>query len=115
MTEELLFTNAVKECRLQKKMSQADLAAAVGVSRNTVCSIETGQYSPTAKLAYALCLALDKRFEELFFFEGVTPPTPTLPELDLGGVTGRLIRLLRKRGWAAEDILTLIEELSEEG
>ena len=41
----------------------------VGVSRNTISSIETGQFSPTAKLALILCIALDKQFEELFYFE----------------------------------------------
>ncbi len=38
----------------------------VGVSRNTISSIETGQFNPTAKLALILCIALDKKFEELF-------------------------------------------------
>ena len=40
----------------------------VGVSRNTISSIETGQYQPTAKLALLLCVALEKKFEELFYF-----------------------------------------------
>ena len=40
----------------------------VGVSRNTISSIETGQYQPTAKLAYVICIALDKTFEEVFYF-----------------------------------------------
>ncbi|OUN33805.1 hypothetical protein B5G27_09935 [Lachnoclostridium sp. An76] len=45
------------------------MADLVGVSRNTISSIETGQFCPTAKLALVLCIALDKKFEELFFFE----------------------------------------------
>ena len=49
-------------------MSQSELAELVGVSRNTISSIETGQYQPTAKLALLLCVALDKKFEDLFFF-----------------------------------------------
>ena len=40
----------------------------VGASRNTISSIETGQFNPTAKLALILCIALDKKFEELFYF-----------------------------------------------
>lgn len=40
----------------------------VGVSRNTISSIETGQFNPAAKLALVLCIALDKKFEELFYF-----------------------------------------------
>ena len=48
--------------------TQAALAELVGVSRNTISSIETGQFNPTAKLALILCIALDKKFEELFYF-----------------------------------------------
>ena len=40
----------------------------VGVSHNTISSIETGQFNPTANLALILCIALDKTFEELFYF-----------------------------------------------
>jgi len=40
----------------------------VGVSRNTISSIETGQNSPTAKLALIIAIALDKKFEDLFYF-----------------------------------------------
>lgn len=50
-------------------MSQTDLAQLVGVSRNTISSIETGQFCPTAKLALVLCVALDKKFEEVFYLE----------------------------------------------
>ena len=49
-------------------LDEAQLAEMVGVSRNTISSIETGQFNPTAKLALILCIALDKKFEELFFF-----------------------------------------------
>ena len=49
-------------------MSQAELAKAVGGSRNTISSIETGQFCPTAKLALVICVALDKKFEEVFYF-----------------------------------------------
>ena len=49
-------------------MSQQQLADLVGVSRNTISSIETGQFNLTAKLALILCIALDKKFEELFYF-----------------------------------------------
>ena len=49
-------------------LSQAQLAEMVGVSRNTISSIETGQFNPTAKLALILCIALDKKFEDLFYF-----------------------------------------------
>ena len=49
-------------------MKQAELAELVGVSRNTISSIETGQFNPTAKLALILCIALDRKFEDLFYF-----------------------------------------------
>ena len=65
---ELILKNRIKEARTERKLSQADLAELVGVSRNTISSIETGQFSPTAKLALILCIALDKTFEELFYF-----------------------------------------------
>lgn len=59
----------MKEVRTEKNLSQAALAELVGVSRNTISSIETGQFHPTAKLALILCIALDKKFEELFYFD----------------------------------------------
>lgn len=67
MNESLVLKNNLKEVRTQKGMSQADLARLVGVSRNTISSIETGQFSPTAKLALILCIALDVKFEDLFY------------------------------------------------
>ena len=69
MKEELILKNRLKEARSEKNLSQAQLAEMVGVSRNTISSIETGQFNPTAKLALVLCNALDKKFEELFYFE----------------------------------------------
>lgn len=68
MNEELKLKNNLKEVRLQAKLSQAKLAEIVGVSRNTISSIEIGQFNPTAKLALILCIALDKKFEDLFYF-----------------------------------------------
>lgn len=50
-------------------MSQLELARLVGVSRQSISSIETGQFNPTAKLALVLCIALDKKFEDLFYFD----------------------------------------------
>ncbi len=64
----LVLKNNLKRYRTEAGLSQAQLAEAVGVSRNTISSIETGQFNPTAKLALILCVALDKKFEELFYF-----------------------------------------------
>ena len=66
---ELILKNHLKEARTEKKLSQAQLAETVGVSRNTISSIETGQFNPTAKLALVLCIALEKKFEDLFYFD----------------------------------------------
>jgi len=67
--EELILKNRLKVARAEKDLSQAALAQMVGVSRNTISSIETGQFCPTAKLALVLCVALDKKFEDMFYLE----------------------------------------------
>jgi len=68
MKKKLELKNNLKSARAEKGISQSELAKTVGVSRQTISSIETGQFNPTAKLALILCIALDKRFEELFYF-----------------------------------------------
>lgn len=60
---------AVKAARAQKDMTQKDLAAAVGVSRQTINAIEQGEYNPTIKLCRAICRALGKTLDELFWEE----------------------------------------------
>ncbi|MBR6624192.1 MAG: helix-turn-helix transcriptional regulator [Ruminococcus sp.] len=69
MDDSLVLKNRLKEVRAEKKISQAELAKTVGVSRNTISSIETGQFQPTAKLALILAIALDLKFEDLFYFD----------------------------------------------
>ena len=64
----LVLKNNLPAIRKERGLSQAALAQMVGVSRNTISSIETGQFNPTAKLALILCIALDKKFEEIFYF-----------------------------------------------
>ncbi|MGN0841565.1 MAG: helix-turn-helix transcriptional regulator [Candidatus Ornithospirochaeta sp.] len=68
MVDKLVLKNNLKKTRMEKGLSQQDLADIVGVSRNTISSLETGQFSPTAKLALVICIALEKKFEELFYF-----------------------------------------------
>ncbi|MEQ2594871.1 helix-turn-helix transcriptional regulator [[Clostridium] symbiosum] len=63
-----MLKNRLKTARAEQGISQGELAAMVGVSRQTISYIETGQFNPTAKLALLLCIALDKKFEELFYF-----------------------------------------------
>jgi len=69
MNDEIVLRNRLKVARAEKNLSQSALAELVGVSRNTISSIETGQFCPTAKLALILSIALDKKFDELFFLE----------------------------------------------
>ena len=68
MEQGLELKNRLKVDRAEKNLSQGELAKLVGVSRQTISSIETGQFNPTAKLALVLCIALDKKFEDLFYF-----------------------------------------------
>ena len=68
MDDKLVLHNRLKEIRTEKMLSQVKLAEMVGVSRNTISSIETGQFNPTAKLALVLCIALDRKFEDIFYF-----------------------------------------------
>ena len=68
LEDKLVLRNRLKVARAERGLSQGELAKLVGVSRQTISSIETGQFNPTAKLALLLCIALDKKFEELFYF-----------------------------------------------
>ncbi|UQK59223.1 helix-turn-helix transcriptional regulator [Fenollaria massiliensis] len=68
MDDKLVLKNYLKKVRKEKGYSQQQLADEVGVSRNTISSIETGQFCPSAKLALILCIALEKKFEDLFYF-----------------------------------------------
>lgn len=58
---------SVKVARVQKDMTQKELAVAVGVSRQTINAIEQGEYNPTIKLCRAICRALGKTLDELFW------------------------------------------------
>jgi putative transcriptional regulator len=69
MKDLIVLKNKLKVTRAERELSQTALAEMVGVSRNTISSIETGQFCPTAKLALILCIALDKKFEDLFYLE----------------------------------------------
>ena len=68
MKKDLVLKNNVKKIRQKKGISQESLAKMAGVSRQTISSIENGQFSPTAKLALILCTILEVKFEDLFYF-----------------------------------------------
>ncbi len=59
----------IKVARAEKDMTQAALAEAVGVSRQTINAIEQGNYNPTIKLCRAICRTLGKSLDELFWTE----------------------------------------------
>ena len=58
--------NRVREERLQREMSQAEVAAALGVSRQTVISIENGRYSPSLPLAFRIARFFDSTVDKMF-------------------------------------------------
>ncbi len=69
MDGKLVLKNRLKVARAEKNLSQEELAQMVGASRQTISEIERGTFNPSAKLALLMCIALDKCFEDLFFFE----------------------------------------------
>lgn len=69
MNSHLKLKNNLKKYRTSAGYTQTQLAQKVGTSKNTISSIETGQFCPTAYLAMLLCIALDCKFEELFYFD----------------------------------------------
>ena len=60
--DNLVLKNRLREARSACGLSQTELARLVGVSRQTISSIETGQFSPTAKLALPIAIALNRTF-----------------------------------------------------
>jgi putative transcriptional regulator len=62
--------NRLRVARAERDLSQTELAQSVGVSRQTISSIETGQYCPSTLLAFRLARVLGVRVDELFWLEG---------------------------------------------
>ncbi|MEE3112706.1 MAG: helix-turn-helix transcriptional regulator [Bacteroidota bacterium] len=60
--------NILREVRQKKKMTQEQLGDSVGVSRQTIISIETYRYKPTLELAMKLSMKLNCKIEKLFYF-----------------------------------------------
>lgn len=65
---DIILRNNLKEIRTSKKLSQEELARMVGTTRQTIISIEKNSFNPSAKLALLICIALETKFEELFYF-----------------------------------------------
>ena len=68
MSNTLILKNNLKAARNKRNLSQEDLAKLVGTTRQTIIAIERNNFNPSAKLALLLCVALDEKFEDLFYF-----------------------------------------------
>ena len=63
------MNNRIEEIRKTKGIRQEDFARALGVSRQTISSLETGRYNPSIQLAYKIARYFDLTIEEVFLFE----------------------------------------------
>ena len=61
--------NKIRELRKERKVTQDDLAMAVGVTRQTIISLENGKYNASLQLAHKISKYFEKRIEEIFIFE----------------------------------------------
>lgn len=61
--------NRLKELREELNLTQEELASKVGVSRQTIISLEKGRYSPSLVLAFKLAMVFGLKIEEVFIFE----------------------------------------------
>ncbi|WP_306369569.1 helix-turn-helix transcriptional regulator [Nocardiopsis sp. CC223A] len=77
-------TNRIRDLRAARgRMTQAELADRIGVTRQTVIAIEKGHYSPTLEMAFQISQALGAPLEEVFQYPG--PGTPGTPDDARGG------------------------------
>lgn len=63
------FSTCIKQLRLERNMTQEELADQVGVVRQTVAYLERGEYMPSLALAWRIAQAFERRIDEVFFFE----------------------------------------------
>ena len=63
------MNNRIEEIRKQKGIRQEDFARALGVSRQTISSLETGRYNPSIQLAHKIARYFELTIEEVFLFE----------------------------------------------
>ena len=68
MNNELILKNNIRTIRTLKHISQEELAKMVGTTRQTIISIEKEVFVPSSKLALLICIALDTKFEDMFYF-----------------------------------------------
>ncbi|MDJ1113136.1 helix-turn-helix transcriptional regulator [Microbacterium dauci] len=75
MVKPTRVTNAIRDLRGDRGVTQAELAADVGVTRQTLNAIEQGKYSPSLEVAFQIARALDAPFDTVFQY-----PNSTIPE-----------------------------------
>ena len=63
------MNNIIKDLRKQNKTTQYELASSVGVTRQTIISLENGKYNASLQLAYKIAKFFGKTIEEVFMFE----------------------------------------------
>ncbi len=68
--DEIIIENRVKLARVEKGLTQEELADLVGVTRQTILLIEAGKYNPTLKLCLLIKKATGKNLDELFWIKG---------------------------------------------
>jgi putative transcriptional regulator len=68
--EEIIIKNKLKLARVEKDLTQEQLADLVGVTRQTIGLIEAGKYNPSLKLCLAMSKILNKGLDQLFWIEG---------------------------------------------
>lgn len=61
--------NRIEELRVTKEIRQDELAGMLGVSRQTISSLENGRYNPSITLAYRIAKLFEMKIEEVFLFE----------------------------------------------
>ncbi|HYG56483.1 MAG TPA: substrate-binding domain-containing protein [Symbiobacteriaceae bacterium] len=98
--------NTLRQMRTRAGLSQQDLAALAGVTRQTVGGIEAGQFAPSATVALRLARALGCRVEDLFWLEDEAPELEAAPAGDLPGNQPGRVTLARVGGrWVAHPLV----------
>ena len=71
MAKPTKVTNSIRALRFSaNEMTQAELAARIGVTRQTVIAIEQGRYSPSLEVAFKIALVFDRSVDEVFAYDG---------------------------------------------
>ena len=67
--QEVILKNRIEEIRKERGIRQEDFAKSMGVSRQTISSLENGRYNPSITLAYKIARYFEMTIEEVFVFE----------------------------------------------